>query len=366
MRITLRLAAILAAAALAGACGDDGGEPTPDAMTQDNPDAPTTPDAPPAAACDATGDFTEADEAGNAATAEATGQSVTLEDSFTIAGCIDPRQATADLADADLFGFTLGGTEPSWLTLDLASPEDAAADGTVAVILDPTLMNQFGFAEFENGTAIMAPTRLDPGEYVLAVLNEDTALTDAHGYVITVSAVQCTSRAGETADYTEANDGAENTGNDIALIAYPESGTTVTLTDDPDDVPEATGLTMAANMSYLITGNTANVTPPADEYIDRDTFAFTTGADVDRAAILLEWNDTTEDPDMDMDWWLFPADDVTIDSVVAISFFISPVDEAGGAVIQPDTTYWLWTGLYNDEPTISAEGEDYTITVCTY
>jgi hypothetical protein len=368
MRITFKLAAILAAVALAGACGDDDGGATPDATVNDPADAAPTPDAPPAAACDATGDFTEANDTGNdvlgSGAPEASGQTSTLEGTFTIAGCIDPGQATPDYLDADGFTFTVGGTDSIWVTIDLTSPEATAADGTEVWITDADVSAILASTAFVDGTAILPPTRLAPGTYGIVVVNGDTAVTEAFGYVGTVSAVQCTSLAGGTADYVEANDGAEHRGNDIATVAYT-GGTVVMLTADANDLPETTGITVAAGMSYLITGNTAHVTALGDEYLDRDTYSITTGGDVDRAAILVEWTDTTAPDDMDMDWWLWPAGNVTANAV-ATGTTIAITDEAGGAAVDPNTEYWLWAGLYNDEPTISAEGEAYSITVCLY
>lgn len=370
MRITTRLVAILAAVSLAGACGDDDDGATPDAMVNNNPDAAPTPDAPPSAACDATGDYTEGNEAGNdpfsAGAAETSGQTSTLADTYSVAGCIDPGQANANYTDFDAFIFTVGGTDPVWVTLDLTSPEGAAADGTEVWISADTAMpdSALASATFADGTAILPPTRLAPGEYALAVLNADTTLSSAFGYVINFSAVTCTSLAGGTADHVEANDGAESRGNDVATMDLTGDALVLDPTADANDAPEATGLTLTAGMSYLITGNTADVAA-LDSYLDRDTFAFSTGADVDRAAVLLEWTDNTAPDDMDMDWLLFPADDVSPTSA-QFGWFIAVEDEAGGALVAPESDYWLWTGLYNDAPTIPEAGEDYSITVCLY
>jgi hypothetical protein len=370
MRITLRLAAILAAAALAGACGDDGGEATPDArINLPPPDAsPTDPDANNTPVCTVTGDYVEAGESGNDpfanGTAEASGQSLTVEGSYTIGGCIDPNQAAQDYVDADAFTFTVGGTDPVWVTLDATSADGTAADGTEVLITNEAVDTLIDGAVLGDGNAVMAPARLDPGTYVLVVVN--STATAPLSYQVTFSGLACTPLAGGTADYVEANDGADNRGNDVATVAYGEEATEVMLTANADDVPEDTGITAAAGMSYLITGNTAQVTPLGDDYLDRDTYSFTTGADVDRAAIIINWTDTTAPDDMDMDWWLWPAGNVTAMSAVSTGTIIGIVDEAVGTLVEPNTEYWLWAGLYNDGPTIPAGGEAYSITVCTY
>lgn len=79
----------------------------------------------------------------------------------------------------------------------------------------------------------------------------------------------------------------------------------------------------------------------AGEYKDVDTFAFTTGDDVNQIQVRLNWAGAN-----DLDWVMFDTNGEFVSHGGA--FPRSGEDEYAPVRVQPNTTDWLWTGLYED------------------
>jgi hypothetical protein len=155
-----------------------------------------------------------------------------------------------------------------------------------------------------------------------------------------------------TGGFTEAGDGAGNTGNDVIL--YDEAAQPVRRVTPGADAPEATGITVAPAASYRLTGSLAN-NNVADSYMDRDTFAFTTGATTNEISIRLNWPSTTADLDM------FIVKEAVIEKLIGAGFDnASREEEFETFAVAPNTTYWLWLGAY-DGASLPAS---YDVTVC--
>ena len=91
----------------------------------------------------------------------------------------------------------------------------------------------------------------------------------------------------------------------------------------------------------------------ADEYLDRDTFAFATGDDANELAIRLDWHGATSD----LDYIVFEGGSMT--PVVTSNITSTSQRELAMFAVKPRTTYWLWIGGYR-----GSTATDYAATVC--
>lgn len=207
------------------------------------------------------------------------------------------------------------------------------------------------------GDHATASVRLPAGEHIVAVgaLNgADIAAPIA--YTITIvgdaPATRCP-KSTAAASFTEANDGAANTGNDMVSVADNANPTT-RLTVSTADAPEPTNLMLAAGTSYRVSGTNANVNA-SDSYTDRDTFLVTTGATTTQLSVRLNWTSTTAD----FDFRVFPPDQVlTVSSGLKTG---NTEDEFQTFAVKPNTAYWLWVGAYDGSTGLPAT---YDATLC--
>ncbi len=360
--------------ACGGGGGDDDDDDTPDAAqgqpdaAQNNPDAaPLVDAAPPADAfqCSAAGDYVEQDDAGNDlahdGTPEDSGQTLGAAPStFTLGGCIDTSFATTTdppLADADFYVITLEAD--GFITGRVTSADGSAGDGGVAGVFDGD-GNVVTAATLAGGSGSMAPTYAVAGAYLVAVFHDDPDLASSFNYQVTLETVDCVA-TGVPLSYDEAGDLATNRGNDMFGVVYdPDFALNETVL--ATDAAEPTGVTVAAGESRRLRGNTGNV-PVAlmSEYMDQDTFELTTGPDVTRLAFFTAWAGTAND----LDVIVVPADTIDVDAIVGYGGAIGGSIERAGAVVQPDTTYWVWAGNYQGS-TPGTTGLRYNITVCAF
>jgi hypothetical protein len=167
-------------------------------------------------------------------------------------------------------------------------------------------------------------------------------------------ATRCATLA--TGGFPEASDGGSDNGNDV--IDYNStSNTPSTLSASGTDTAEVTGITAEPATSYRITGSSADV-DPADDYEDRDTFAFTTGATTTQMSVRLDWASTT----MDLDYRVYPAiasgDPLSI--VGGLDESLSE-EEFETFAVKPNTTYWLWIAA---EDGATGQPSPYAATLC--
>jgi len=383
---------LLAALAACGGGGSADDDNTPDArinpadaaITADAAptfDAPPLPDAgplPDAApdidgaiadaaplACSPTGDYIEADDAGNDAfhsgAIEDSGLTFTNLTSVTIGGCIDPTYADATdppVADADIYSVTLGGTASRFVSGRITSPDGAAADGGFVDIYDGN-GNFVGGGSLANGDGPISPAFVTSGTLYVAVYHPDSTLATGYTYQVKLEVLTCTQPS--ATDYIESGDGATSRGNDMFGVTWGPFAMTATAATD---TAEATGLTLDANQTMRLRGRSADVTSDGDEYLDRDTFAFTTGAATRRIAVMVTWNTTTF-PGNDLDFLVLPADQIDTTEVIGAGASVGEVVERSGAVVAPGTDYWTWVANYTGS-TPTAAGVLYNLTVCGY
>lgn len=341
---------ILLVFGVASACGDDSGSARVDAASDE--DAPTVDiDAPMQAACD----FTEANDAGNdlISTAEATG--LTLATKLTLCGKVDSGHFNTgtELVDADGFKFTLAADAD--ILVHIAGTGLASVDDTVLQIRKQGSAPFYGFGIVE-GTHGTIATRLAAGDWVIATGTfNTTAPAAAIDYKITVTpdapATRCPQKTG-TATHPEGSDGGNNDVVSYATTQNPESR----LTNSGGDSPETTGITVAPANSYLITGDSASVDAHSDDYLDRDTFAFTTGTSTTQMTVRLNWASTTAD----FDFRVYPESTNDPLSIVGGLDISDSELEFETFAVKPSTTYWLWVAL-GDSSTAPAT---YAATLC--
>ena len=211
------------------------------------------------------------------------------------------------------------------------------------------------------GTFAVTSAELPPGDYIVTVQSYDaTAPTAAIDYKLVVDTDSPTRCAKSTATptYTEAMDGLTADGNDVIEVRYSGQPRRK-LTDNPLDVPEPTGVTVAPGMSYRIAGTNAKptVTPAswADSFQDRDVYLITMGANSNQLSVRLNWTSTT----VDFDYKVFPVANVL--SVAGGLVTSTTEDEFQTFAVKPNTTYWLWVGAYDGATGLPAT---YDATLC--
>jgi len=140
------------------------------------------------------------------------------------------------------------------------------------------------------------------------------------------------------ADYTETNDTVANIGNDVISVNYANSDP-YALTTVTTDAPEATGLTLAPSMKYRISGGYGTHAQD-DDYLDKDTYAFSTGPNTNQVSIRLNWPSTNAD----LDDYVFPAGTT---NVLQNTDNVSSMEpEFKTFAVKPNSSYWLWIGAY--------------------
>ena len=102
----------------------------------------------------------------------------------------------------------------------------------------------------------------------------------------------------------------------------------------------------------MIAGS-AGATPAAIEYLDRDTYAFTTDDTTNELAVRLDWQGSASD----LDYIVFEGDSLT--PVVASNTTSTTSGELAEFGVMPSSTYWLWIGAFQ-----GSTATPYTATVC--
>jgi hypothetical protein len=348
----MRSSVVLGLLVVFGACGGGGGssDGNPDAPPGDDSmmqmDAPTTP------GCG----YTEAADATNVNAMGAEISMITV--GGTICGTINNGHFNMQTGavDIDAYKFTLAAPA------DMLVHVSGSTIGTVAqrVIVQvvaitstgSTLVN-VGSVEGDHGTASVS---LPAGEYgvaVVAINPQDIAAPAPYTIKLATDtpATRC-AKVTAAANFTEGGDGAANNGNDMMTLdesANPARSFTANAADNPEN----TQLTLAAGTSYRVAGTSADVNP-VDDYKDRDTFAFTTGATTTQLSVRLNWTSTT----VDFDYTVHPQ--MNLLSVTGGFKTANTEDEFQTFAVKPNTTYWLWVAAYDG----STGAPTYDATFC--
>jgi hypothetical protein len=149
-----------------------------------------------------------------------------------------------------------------------------------------------------------------------------------------------------TGGFAEANDGAQDTGNDV--IAYPMSAQPAIATG----TAEPTNIVIAPAFSNRVTGESADVTA-TDKYEDTDTYLFATGAGTNELTVRLDWASGATD----LDWILYEKNTTT-----GVGFGVA-TSTAGPEMkmfaVKPNAEYWLAVSGAIGTPNVT-----YTATLC--
>jgi hypothetical protein len=311
-----------------GGNGGDGGSNGPDAFV----------------ACD----YTESMDGTNATTPEATGVTIGAQNK-TLCGQVDTGHfgSATQTVDVDEYSVAVGGTAELVVEFEDSTPT-SLTDFNVTITdaaVDPTILNSGDFTgAFSDHGAYLA--ELPAGNFnIVVTATSSAAISAAIPYKVRIVADQPTTRCPDmttaTADYTEANDGASNIGNDVITVDFTKP-TSFALTTATTDNPETSGITLDATTNKHIAGSSGMPSPAyTDKYVDRDTFAFMTGTSTNEMSIRLDWPGTTSD----LDYLVFENNVITAPVAVA-TLTANSQDEFQTFAVKPNTSYWLWVGAY--------------------
>ena len=143
------------------------------------------------------------------------------------------------------------------------------------------------------------------------------------------------------ADYAEANDGT-GTGNDMVDADFTKTPS-FAATASTTDAPEPTALTVDTTKNLHVTGSSAALAAGADQYLDRDTYEFTTGAATKPAV------DPPQLAGHDGRPRLRGVRRGRRDRsrpYATSTLTANAEDEFQTFAVKPSTKYWLWVGAY--------------------
>ncbi|MFN0253447.1 MAG: hypothetical protein ACKV2T_41645 [Kofleriaceae bacterium] len=332
---------------LASACGDDGGASPADGQTEDGRveiDAPPT-----TSGCD----YSEANDTGNddvtqTGSPELTGLSLSAAAGRVLCGTVSPDHFddTDDTVDVDAYALQIP-----------AGPIIVTLSGAGLETLGEAKLGVYSGASFETieaeeplvGSHAVVMLDLPAGAYEFSLLSSNgTAITSAIDYKIKISvdtpATRCPKIAG-AANYMETP-----ANNDVIQITFA-GGTSITETASGADAPQASGVNLLPGFVARISGEIA-ATGQVGAYKDPDTYSFTTGPGVDSITIRLNWPGAA-----DLDWFLFKGG---LPAVARVSNSNSAEDEMLTVSVLPSSTYWIWTGMYED----STAPMTYDLSIC--
>ena len=284
-------------------------------------------------------DYMESDDVANGSMPETTSLTAGAGDGETsVCGSFDGGHFSAGMLDTDRFRVTVGGTGK--LLVEFAGDDnarllesievrifDAAANPTLLALgrFDPTLADAGAFL-----------ATVPPGEYdlwVSAISSGD--LAGAIDYRVRITADPSDACTTERAlDYTEADDGDTDTGNDAVAVDYTKLPSFAAM----PGAPEPTHLAIDANRIAAIAGS-AGSAPRSDQYLDRDTFELRTDDTANELTVRLDWTG-----DADMDYIVFEPSQLL--PIGAGQRTTSAGSELATFAVRPSTTYWLWIGRF--------------------
>ena len=342
-----RLAAAAAASLLGlavAACGGDDGSALPDGAP-----LPDGGDGDGGADC-----YRERDDRDNGVEVEATALGF-AGDRLAICGAIDGGHASGDLVDVDRFALAVTPGGPMVIrlmaplgsqldTIDLALEDAAAADVPV------------GLGRFRAGHAVTVLT-VPAGDYVVRVESRGQLGSGQVPYRIEIYADDPAQRCAETTGsptHTELDEsGAGHRANDVVEVRFAPA-LTAALTA-ADDAPDGTGEAVSAGGRMSIAGLSAEVASAGDDYRDRDTYVFYTGATTNQIDVRATW----DGDDNDLDLLVFEADGGAAAPLGTPR--VGSDGEVTVTAVKPSTQYWLWVGGAQGSASLPAR---YAVYVC--
>ncbi len=313
----------------------------------------------PSPACD----YTEASDGNNGTTAETTGVTIGAQNR-TLCGQVNNGHfgSASMTVDVDMYTVTVGSTTAELIVRFENMSPTSLTDFQVTITdtsADPTLLNSGDYnGSLGDHGAYLA--ELPTGTYNIVVTATAAAdIAAAIPYKVQIVADQPTTRCpdltGMAADYTEANDGAANNGNDVVLVDFAKVPS-FSLTPSTTDAPEMTGLTVDSSKNAHVAGSSASVAAGTDTYLDRDTYAITTGTSTNELSIRLNWPGSTAD----LDYVVFEDNMLTTPNVAA-TLSATTEDEFATFAVKPSTSYWVWIGAYKGS---TGQPIAYSASVC--
>jgi hypothetical protein len=315
--------------------------------------APTVP------ACEG---YQESDDLGNAfaapdqaGAAEATAQS--LGTGVSICGQVDTGHFVTQtgVADVDSYSFVLPQAAQVFVSAEFAA--DLSAQNVELVVSGTGVTNHRVRASAKDASTWL---ELGAGSATVSVVTRSVfSLAKPVHYVIRAAVddlnARCAKVSKADADraYTEAKDGAANTGNDVVIpsLALDEQLPTA----DTADEAEAANLLPRTGQRVLISGSLASVDHGAGaSYLDGDAYLVTPfGAD--QFTLRVDWPGSTAN----LDLWVFAADDFRAIAHATGTSKTGP--ELMTIAVNRSTDYWVWVGAAKGSTGLP---QAYDVTIC--
>jgi hypothetical protein len=274
-------------------------------------------------------DYTETDDADNATTGETTNLSVGT-DTIHVCGGFDQGHFTSATTSADDDRYRISVTVATPLLVDVTVPDGLDVLTGVTVRFYATTGDLVSEAKpaFSDHAAFLVT--LQPGDYDME-LSADAAgelQGDPIDYRVRVAPMPACDESTNAATYTE-----KTADNDAVAVDFTKDPSFTAMASSP----EASSLTVSPGNNASIVGS-IDTTVHSDQYLDRDTYTFTTGDRENEIAIRLSWDGSSSD----LDYIVFEAD--TMLPIVASNLASDTGPELQMFSVKPNTTYWLWVG----------------------
>lgn len=141
-----------------------------------------------------------------------------------------------------------------------------------------------------------------------------------------------------------------NSRNDVVHVTFPDQGSGLSLTPNTTDQPDnqASPLTITpGSAGFKIAGEFGIAGERGDEYFERDSYLITTDATTNQLTVRMAWDGGTSDQDM----FIFeelPSGETEVFAVASGTRISNTDNEFQTFVVQPNTNYWLWGGVYQE------------------
>lgn len=300
-------------------------------------------------------DYTEEDDITNATMPEMTNLTVSGTGDVHVCGAFDGghHDNVLNTVDVDLYQIDVqvpgallveivGGDGVDQLhdiAVELLTTGSDATDSTIAAVghYDPALSDHGAYA-------VTLPSA---GTYDLKVVLYDSGdLSAPIDYRVRLAPMWACNPP-TSPSYTEKSDATDG----VVSVDYTKDPSFAMISGDS---PESSGIHLGPTDTDMIAGSATAAQPAVqDEYLDRNTYAFTTGDDANEMAVSLNWGGTSSD----LDFIVFESTALT--PIVAGNTTSTSGNEFAVFGVEPNTTYWLWIGAY-----MGSTATSYNATMC--
>lgn len=276
-------------------------------------------------------------------TAESTG--LTFSAKSVVCGTIDHTHFDGLTVDADAYTLTVAADTD--VIVRMIAPQGASLELFGIDIYPGSSSTPLALTYYYGNHAVMI-ARVPAGTFeLLPYALASAQATSSVPYRIEVTTDMPDTRCAEltVGGFMEANDGAQDTGNDV--ISYPMSAAPAIATG----TAEPTNIVIAPAFTNRVYGESANVTA-TDKYEDTDTYLFATGAGTNELTVRLSWTAATN-----LDWILYEKNTTTGVGFGVATSTTSP--EMKMFAVKPSAEYWLAVS-----GAIGTNNENYNVTLC--